>query len=77
MARARRGRRRRPASAVSGRQPKRGRGRPKGSTNFFTRDMKEAIIDACNELGFDGQGQEGMKGYMKFLGKNFPRCSVG
>ena len=57
---------------MSGRQPKRGRGRPKGSTNFFTRDMKEAIIDACNELGFDGQGQEGMKGYMKFLGKNFP-----
>jgi hypothetical protein len=34
------------------RQPKRGRGRPKGSTNFFTRGVKEAIIDACNELGF-------------------------
>jgi hypothetical protein len=31
------------------RQPKRGRGRPKGSTNFFTRDMNDPIIDACNE----------------------------
>ena len=54
------------------RGPKRARGRPRGSQNFFTRDMKTAIIDACNELGFDGRGQEGMKGYMKFLGKNFP-----
>jgi hypothetical protein len=44
------------------------RGRPPGAKNYWTREVKEAILDAANELGEDGHGYDGLKGYMKFLG---------
>jgi hypothetical protein len=53
--------------------PRRGRGRPKGSHNIFTREVKEAIIAAANELGEDGRGYDGMKGYLKHLGRTEPK----
>jgi hypothetical protein len=45
-------------------QPKRGRGRPRGAQNYFTRDVKEALIDALNEFGRDGKGKDGLKGFL-------------
>ena len=53
-------------------QPKHPRGRPKGATNLMTRDVKEAIIAACNQIGSDGKGTGGLQGYMVFLGKQHP-----
>jgi hypothetical protein len=44
-------------------QPK-GRGRPPGVRNFITREVKEAIISACNRYGRNGKGEDGLEGYM-------------
>jgi hypothetical protein len=38
----------------------------------MTRDVKEAIIAACNQIGSDGKGTGGLQGYMVFLGKHHP-----
>ena len=43
--------------------PRRGRGRPPGAKNYFTREVKEALIAAVNEYGSDGRGKNGMKGF--------------
>jgi hypothetical protein len=45
-------------------QPKGKRGRKAGVPNFITREVKEAIIDACNRYGADGSGTGGLEGYM-------------
>ena len=50
-------------------QPAR-RGRPRGSRNVFSRLVKEAVIEAANRIGIDGQGTDGMVGYMEHLGRN-------
>ena len=42
--------------------PRASAGRKAGSQNFFSREIKEAVIDAANEIGLDGQGAQGMKG---------------
>ena len=44
-----------------------------GAKNYWTREVKEAILDAANELGEDGHGYDGLKGYMKFLGSTEPK----
>jgi hypothetical protein len=48
---------------------KRGRGRPPGVQNYYTRQVKEAILEAANQLGEDGEGYDGLVGYMRFLGR--------
>ena len=50
-------------------QPKRGRGRPKGARNYFTRDLQEATTNAVNRYGEDGRGKNGMEGFV------FSMCS--
>jgi hypothetical protein len=45
-------------------QPKRGRGRPKGARNYFTRDLQEATFNAVNRFGEDGRGKNGMEGFV-------------
>ena len=45
--------------------PNAGKGRRKGTPNKTTATLKEAILLAAEETGFDGQGQEGLKGYLK------------
>jgi hypothetical protein len=49
-------------------QPK-GRGRPKGAQNVFTREIKEAIIAAANIVGEDDEGKDGLTGYMVRLAR--------
>jgi hypothetical protein len=53
-------------------QPK-GRGRPKGAVNVITREVKEAILAACNRHGEDGRGTNGLEGYMYKLAREEPR----
>ena len=43
---------------------RRGAGRPPGAQNFITREVKEAIIAACNRYGRDGKGTGGLEGYL-------------
>ena len=40
-------------------------GRPPGSKNFFSCDIKEAIIAAVNEFGLDSKGLDGLKGFVR------------
>ncbi len=50
-------------------QPKRPRGRPKGSPNLITRQVKEAILLGLSELGEDLQGKGGLVGFVKRVGR--------
>jgi hypothetical protein len=52
-------------------------GRTPGSKNFITREVKEGIIAACNKIGSDGKGRDGLEGYLEFLGRNFPPVMGG
>jgi len=45
--------------------PAAGKGRPKGSANKTTTALKEAILKAAESVGLDGQGKEGLVGYLK------------
>lgn len=40
-------------------------GRPKGAVNKTTKALKEAILAAAEEVGMDGNGAEGLTGYLK------------
>lgn len=46
-------------------KPPKSPGRPKGSPNKTTQTLKDAILLAAEEVGNDGQGQDGLKGYLK------------
>ena len=45
----------------------RGKGRPKGSRNKTTTALKEAILLAAEEHGFNGEGDDGLKGYLRMV----------
>lgn len=42
-----------------------GPGRPKGSENKTTKALKEAILGAAEEHGFNGEGEDGLQGYLR------------
>lgn len=42
-----------------------GPGRPKGSANRTTTALKEAILGAAAEHGFNGEGEDGLQGYLR------------
>lgn len=44
-------------------------GRQKGTPNRLTAEIKETIIQAFTELGADGRGKEGLKGFIKKIGR--------
>lgn len=44
-------------------------GRPKGTPNKTTATLKEAILLAAEQVGFDGEGQGGLTGYLKHVAK--------
>lgn len=52
-------------------------GRPKGSGNKISRDLKEGIIDAAVAVGSDGKGKEGLLGYLKMLARKHPKQYTG
>lgn len=44
---------------------KAGPGRPRGKSNKTTSTLKEAILAAAEQVGHDGQGKDGLTGYLK------------
>jgi hypothetical protein len=60
---------------IRGSQPgERRGGRKKGTPNKTTKALKDAILLAAEEAGFDGQGQDGLVGYCKALAVNEPKA---
>jgi len=49
--------------------PNAGKGRSPGSLNKTTKALKEAILAAAEEVGMDGEGKEGLTGYLKRVAK--------
>lgn len=47
-------------------------GRPKGRKNKLTFDIRQAMLEAGHELGADGEGEGGLKGLFKAVGKKKP-----
>lgn len=50
----------------------RGPGRPKGSRNRHTIELKDAIRRAAEEVGEDGAGKGKLVGYLRRLAKDEP-----
>jgi hypothetical protein len=44
-----------------------GPGRPKGMPNKTTQTLKEAVLQAAELTGQDGQGKEGLVGYLRHV----------
>jgi hypothetical protein len=55
------------ANKQTGNIPGPGPGRPKGSPNRITKALKDAIILAAQEAGYDGKGKDGLVGYLKHV----------
>lgn len=51
-------------------------GRQKGTPNRLTAEIKETIIQAFTELGADGRGKEGLKGFIKKIGREDLKSSA-
>ncbi len=51
-------------------------GRKKGTPNQSTSDIKEAALAAFTELGADGHGKDGLKGYFKRIGRKDVRTAA-
>lgn len=49
-------------------------GRPKGSKNKTTGLLKEAILQAAGDHGYDGKGMDGLKGYCQHLAAQEPKA---
>ena len=57
--------------------PKSKRGRPKGSMNKFSRDLREDILEATERVGRDGKGKDGAVGYLMWLARAEPKsCAM-
>lgn len=55
-----------PATASSRpKPPNAGKGRKKGVPNKSTTALKDAILLAATEVGYDGKGGDGLLGYLK------------
>lgn len=52
-------------------------GRPKGSANKTTAVLKEAILLAAEEVGYDQKGKDGLTGYLKFVAENDVKAFSG
>jgi hypothetical protein len=44
-----------------------------GAVNRITRELKEAIFAACKKHGSDGEGSDGLLGYMFMLARDEPK----
>jgi hypothetical protein len=53
--------------------PKSKRGRPKGSMNKYSRNLREDLMEATERVGRDGEGQDGVVGYLMWLARAEPK----
>ncbi|WP_423066157.1 hypothetical protein [Devosia sp. CN2-171] len=53
-----------------------GPGRPAGSVNKVTGALKEAILLAAQSVGEDGEGKDGLEGYLRDIARNEKRSFV-
>lgn len=64
------------SGSFSADNPKRGPGRPKGSVNKITADIKSALLQAFDELGgvayLKKQAKENPQAFMTLIGKVLP-----
>lgn len=54
-----------------------GPGRPKGSPNRITKALKDAIILAAEEAGYDGEGKDGLTGYLRHVAETDVKAFCG
>lgn len=47
-------------------------GRKRGAPNLFTPDYRKAILEAAYRIGYDGNGKDGVLGYMRWLCERHP-----
>jgi hypothetical protein len=47
-------------------------GRKAGTPNKRTKELNEAVVEAMERTGYDGNGLEGMVGYLRHLAENHP-----
>lgn len=70
----------RSASKVVGsaaKPPNAGKGRKKGVPNKTTAALKEAILAAAEKFGSDGEGEDGLTGYLFHIAKNDIKAMAG
>jgi hypothetical protein len=53
---------------------KKAAGRPPGSLNKFTVEVKDAVVNAAINVGYDGKGEGGLIGYLQKQAKMEPRA---
>jgi len=47
-------------------------GRKRGTPNLMTPEFKAALMESADKIGSDGQGKEGLVGYLKALAVEDP-----
>jgi hypothetical protein len=53
-----------------------GSGRIKGQPTLMQKSLKQAIMEACEWAGEDGEGKNGVTGYLANLAINYPKLFV-
>ena len=51
-------------------------GRKKGSKNKIQTDIRTETYEGLAAVGSDGRGKDGFKGYVAFLGRNYPESAA-
>lgn len=58
-------------------KPPRSPGRPKGAPNRTTAVLKDAILLAAEQVGENGNGEDGLTGYLRMVAKSDVKAFAG